>query len=182
MKIHELIRDYFNATKSAAPAFGGKWHSALYSVIKARLNYGVGPWNYSLFRFGYIKETDWPSYMIDSRDRLLPKFSTAERRSTVVNKFTFLHHCRKHNLTTIPIPAFIDQLEKDSPLNCIDLDAWLRQISKAPDQLFIKLIDGTLGLDSFKAVRTDIDKWSYCGRSGTSKDLHSFLLERLGNP
>lgn len=58
---------------------------------------------------------------------------------------------------------------------------WCSRIEAGPDELFIKLIDGTWGINAFGAKRQDSGQWDYCGNAGSAEDLYAFAMRRLGD-
>lgn len=180
MKTFKLLSDYSNATRVAAQKFGKNWLRGLTSVAKARLKHDIGPRYHSLYDLATVREELWCEYIDDIKlKRIMRKFNPASDRNVVNDKFAFLQHCNVHQLTTIPIPILIDRDDRDNPANGLELDSWKRILKGAPDDLFIKLIDGSWGIDAFTAHRIDKTRWQFCDQSGSSSQFHKFAMERL---
>lgn len=180
MKLLDLLADYRRAIKVATHAKSGNWPAGALSVFRARAFHDIGPRYYSLYDLARTPEKEWPEYIIDNglKNRLR-KINTKEAREVVHDKFAFLRHCEMHGLPTIPILATIDRNSPSDPLNGLEPQRWETLLANAPDQLFIKLIDGTWGIDAFIANRIDGHQWEFCDQHGSLADLHAFAMNRL---
>lgn len=180
MKLLNLLEDYRCAIKVATDAKSGNWPAGALSVFRARVLHDIGPRYHSLYDLARIPENEWPEYIIDNGlKHKLRKINNKDAREVVVDKFAFLKHCEKHNLPTIPILATIDRQSPSDPLNGLHPQRWQDLLLDAPDQLFIKLIDGTWGIDAFIANRIADNQWEFCDQHGSLADLHAFAMNRL---
>lgn len=178
-KLH-LLRDYWRAVRTAS---GGAWHQvppSIHSVLRARIAYDIGPRYHSLFDLIHTPEREWPEFIIDNGlKHLLRKLNPPAAREIVNDKLAFMRHCQQHGLPSIPIVAVIDRAQPEDALNGLEIARWQTLLADAPSELFIKLIDGTWGIDAFVAERNGDGRWNYCGRQGDLAELHAFCLQRL---
>jgi hypothetical protein len=154
-----------------------------YRILKARRQHGVGPVNYSLYRFAHIPESQWSDYGTDDPafKKYLLDMSPEPMHTLLRNKVLFHAHCVRHGISTIPVVCLVGR--SPDPLGegmgpITGLDDWLSAIASAPDELFLKPIDGTHGLGAFTVSRTG-DRYSLDGRTGTASELFAHLEARL---
>lgn len=177
-----LLQDYHRAIGTAAEASWRRIPGSAYSVLKARLRYDIGPRYHSLYDLIRLPEREWPEFIIDNGlKNILRKINPPEAREIVGDKLAFFRHCQKHDIPTIEILAMIDRNAPADPLNGIEVAQWESLLQSAPAGLFIKLVDGTWGIDAFVAERSGPEKWTYCDQQGSLRDLHSFCMDRLKN-
>lgn len=182
MNILKTLSDYQRAIRVATFRKSGNLPAAILSVLRARALHNIGPRYHSLYDLTRIPEESWDEFIIDnSVKNLLRQINSKEAREVVFDKIAFFRHCETHNLPTIPILATIDHRSPGDPLNGLDPEKWELLLRNAPNDLFIKLIDGTWGIDAFVASRATEELWSYCNQTGTLKDLHTFAMDRLNN-
>ncbi|MFP5405989.1 MAG: sugar-transfer associated ATP-grasp domain-containing protein [Gammaproteobacteria bacterium] len=169
------IRNANNGPLSVVP-------SAL-RILRARTRYGVGPVHYSLYRFAHIPETQWSEYGTDDPvfKQYLLDMSSEEMRRLLRNKVLFHDHCLRHRVPTIPVVCVVgrspDRLSADmQPVT--SPERWLSVIASAPDELFVKPLDGTHGEGAFTVLRTG-ERFSWEGRMGTAIELFAHLEDRL---
>ena len=180
MSVGGMLRDYRRAIDAASDGSIRKIPSAVYSVLKARVMYDIGPRFHSLYDLSRRSEAGWSEYIIDiGLKKYLRKINNEEDRSVVGDKLEFLRHCQRFDLATIPIISTIDIKDRKDSLNGIELENWVSLLSNAPSEIFIKLVDGTWGIDAFVAERDEAGVWYYCGEHGALSDLHDFCMQRL---
>jgi len=180
MKILSLLHDYRKAIGVATRAKSGNVPAGIASVLKARLMYDIGPRHHALYDLARTPEETWPEFIIDNKLKpLLRKINTESARHVVQDKHAFRMHCTQNGLATIPILAKIDRTSPDDPLDGADPCRWNALLADAPDELFVKLIDGTWGTDAFVAKRKTDTLWRYCDQNGSLTDLHAFAMSRL---
>lgn len=178
-----FIRDYRQAVGQAADhRLQRSGLRAACEVGKAKLAYGFGPRYFSLYSFDRRPEQEWSSFVNDVwfkplLRRVNPK---AVRARKVDDKFGFYEHCLQHGLTTIPVLALLGKRPGSLASDTENaLSQWTQAIEHAPDRLFVKLIDGTWGMDAFVAARQAPGRWRFDGNEGTAADFHAFALQRL---
>lgn len=180
MKFLQSLSDYHRAIKSATSGKAANLPSSIVSVLRARAIHNIGPRYFSLYDLARVPEDMWDEFIIDDGLKgLLRTINTREAREVVFDKVAFSGHCNTYNLPTIPILATIDRQSPNDPLNSLDPRKWELLLNDAPSDLFIKLIDGTWGIDAFVASRTTDGLWHYCDRMGSLSDLHTFAMTRL---
>ncbi|KON82162.2 hypothetical protein PA01_11690 [Azoarcus sp. PA01] len=180
MKALSLVSDYRHAIRSASSGNPLRAPRGLTSVLVARAAFDIGPRFHSLYDLASVPRTDWPEFIIDvGLKKIMRRINAPEDREIVNDKLRFFRHCEANALPSIPILGAIDRTSEDPTLNGVDNSLWVEQMGSAPDRVFIKLIDGTWGIDAFIAERRGNDNWRFCERNGAAADLHAFCLERL---
>lgn len=152
-------------------------------IMHARLKYDVGPFYYSLCRFWDVPEREWSEYSTDdgSFKRSLRQASSPAARRIADNKVRFYEHCIDNRLPAIPVVCVMtDDDEFVSPLtpNVRRLDEWLSAIESAPDEMFVKPVEGKYGVGVFPIERTG-SGFRFDGTSGSAIDLFNFLRSQL---
>lgn len=180
MKALSVVSDYHRAIKTAASGNPFRAAQGLASVLLARAAFDIGPRFHSLYDLARIPRKDWPEFIIDvGLKKVMRRINLPEDRKVVDDKLRFFRHCEAHGLRSIPILSAIDRTSDDLTLNGVDQSRWTEQLRSAPDKVFIKLIDGTWGIDAFAAERRENNNWHFCEQIGSAADLHAFCLERL---
>lgn len=129
-------------------------------LLRARLKYGIGPINYSLFRFSSIPSSQWANYVTDKQFFLhvYKKHVPDIMNQLVDNKALFYQHCIKHGIPTIPIVCGMGKLPVGLPSGTITrievFDQWSRVLESTSGDLFIKRIEGAHGDGAFAMHRT----------------------------
>lgn len=149
--------DYFNAMRTVS---GGKLYRypyAAYSVLLCKFRHGLGPRFHSLFRLAEVPQERWNGYLQDETLRLvLRSINPPSAREIVNDKLAFHDHCVAQSLPTIPIFCAIEQPDSKYPKSPVTVETeedWCRRMGDLPDRLFVKLIDGSWGVDAFVAER-----------------------------
>lgn len=180
MKALSVVSDYRRAIRAASSGNPLRAPGGLASVLVARAAFDIGPRFHSLYDLARVPRKDWPEFIIDvGLKKVMRRINAPEDREVVNDKLRFFRHCEAHGLPSIPILSAIDRTSDDPTLNGADNSGWVEQMGSAADKVFIKLIDGTWGIDAFAAERRENDSWHFCERSGSTADLHAFCLERL---
>ena len=181
MSLISVVTNYRNAV-SAARTRGATLPLAAYSVLRARLRYGLGPVLHSFFELDTKPDSEWKDYVrsweSNSAQGLL---SDQEGKRLTKDKLAFAVHCAENGLPTISVVCIIDKKPNAQSswfLNCVDLDSWFRVINDAPSRLFLKPIDGIHGDGAFSA-RREGDVWHFGRRSGSAAELHKYCLETI---
>ncbi len=179
-KLTSLLADYRLAIRAAAGGRAAGIPAGLWSVAIARSRFDVGPKYHSLYGLRKVPGSEWGEYIIDNQIKpMMRKINVEDARIVVNDKFRFQQHCAGHGLQTIPILAKIDRREPEHPLNANDSQALATLLANAPRQVFIKLIDGSWGLDAFTVERVAADQWEYCEQRGSTSALFDFCIKRL---
>jgi hypothetical protein len=111
----------------------------------------------------------------------LTQMSPLEAQAIATDKALFHRHCAEHHLPTVPILCVVSlDGAKGYPAlpGAATLDEWRSAMANAPDQLFIKPIDGALGEGAFAVSRTG-GRLHFADRSGSLDDLFRYLLATL---
>lgn len=181
MRSIKTLRDYVNAVRTAAGGKIFRYPQALHSVMLSRLRYGLGPRFHSLYNLIDVPQERWHEYLVDQRLRtVLRSINPTALREVVYDKLAFYDHCVTHSLPTIPILCAVQSREGESPKSVFSVQnesEWCIRLEKAPEKLFVKLIDGTGGVDAFVAIRQG-DGWSYGGNQGSASAFYAFLKAR----
>ena len=180
MKLLRSLSDYRRAIRNATSGKATSLPVGIVSVLRARAFHNIGPRYFSLYDLARVPEELWDEFIIDEDLKsILRRINAKEAREVVFDKIAFSRHCNTHAVPTIPILATIDRHSPSDPLNGLDPKKFELLLTNAPSELFIKLIDGTWGVDAFTASRTTADNWSFCGQTGSLRDLHAFSINRL---
>lgn len=183
MKLLDLLSDYGHAVSIAAEGRLHRVPRSLYSVLSARTRYDIGPRFHSLFDLIRIPRSQWPEFLIDTKlKHVLRRVNPTEAREVVNDKIEFHRHCAARGLRTIPILCTFDTrpgAPTSGVINGLDPARWCEALERGPDRLFIKLIDGSWGVDAFVAQRS-ADGWQFAEERGSLADLHAFCGKRLG--
>ncbi len=180
MPLSKTLLGYLNAVHTAAHGRPTRYPYAVYSVLASRLQHGLGPRYHSLFNLADIPRDQWDDYMADDRLRpVLLSMNQFDARVVTIDKLAFHDHCVAHSLPTIPVICAVnyDGSFPESLATVETAEQWCDRLEKAPDQLFVKLIDGTWGIDAFVAQRKD-NQWHYAGNSGSAVTFFDFLKQR----
>lgn len=116
-------------------------------LVRARVRHGIGPINYSLFRFSSIPTSRWGDYVTDKQFflRIFKKHVPKAINELVDNKILFYEHCIKHGIPTIPIVCGIGELPNGIVTQVDTAEQWGSVIDSAPSELFIKPVCGAHG-------------------------------------
>lgn len=176
--------DYFNAIRVAVRRGSFRYPNAIYSVLASRFYHGLGPRLHSLFNLIDVPRDRWNDYLVDERLRVvLRSINQPAVRDLVNDKLAFHDHCVDHSLPTIPVICAIQEGDGSHPKSFATVETegeWCDWLDGAPDRVFVKLIDGTWGMDAFIAERKE-EQWHYAGNYGSAVDFHAFLRQRLGS-
>lgn len=180
MAIADLLADYGNAIRAASNGSPGKMPYACYSVLKARFFYNVGPRYHSLYDLSCTPERCWSEYLIDVElKRQLRRINPPGYRKLVDDKLSFFEHSRRHALSTVPVLAAVGEGVSESPLCGNDPSKWIELLADAPARIFIKLVDGSGGVDAFIAEREREGIWKFEKQQGSIIDLHDLCIAQL---
>lgn len=173
--------DYCNAVRTAARGRPTRYPYAVYSVLASRFRHRLGPRFHSLFNLADVPRDRWDDYLADDRlRRMLCTINPFAVREIVIDKLAFHDHCVEHSLATIPVICALQGNDGSRPESVATVetqDEWCDRLKSAPDRLFVKLIDGTWGIDAFVAQRSG-EQWHYAGNSGSAASFHDFLKQR----
>jgi len=130
-----------------------------------------------------VPRARWGDYLLDEKVRVvLRRVNPASEREVVNDKLAFHEHCVANGLATIPILCAIDKVAVGPDKAGIVARSereWVEHLELAGDRVFIKLIDGSWGVDAFIVDRVG-ERWHYCGETGSTADLYEFSMQRLG--
>lgn len=179
-----LARQYSLGISQEAKATGSLV-GGVYRVARARLEYGVGPLYYSLYRFSRVPQSEWGDYATDDPilKQRMREMSTPGMLRIAKNKALMYQHCIRHGLPTIPVLCLIG--ESPDPLGpeirCgNDLAEWRAVMQPHRGDLFVKSVDGTYGEGSFAVLHLNDNVYQYEGIEGTIDDLHCHIRSKLG--
>lgn len=179
----DSLTDYRLAIATARREHKLSMPRAIRSVLTAKLRYGIGPRFHSLFELATHPESAWPDFLLDEPLKVVLRRMNPEQHREVVNdKLLFMNHCMAHGIATIPLVCAVDRHPRTAcppALLAKDQSDWCRLIDAGPNEQFVKLINGSWGLDAFLIERRG-GQWHYCGQSGDSAALYAFAMERLG--
>jgi hypothetical protein len=181
-RLLRTLSGYYTAVRKASGGNLLRLPLATMEVTHARIVFDIGPRFFSLFNFRAKPHTDWGTYLLDRDLKKELREANGEQRALTLDKARFTAHCFEHELATIPIIALIDTQPDLCPVGfplASDAHELGKLLESAPARMFVKLIDGTLGIDAFHLAR-EKHGWSFCGRAGSTAELYSFLRERLG--
>jgi hypothetical protein len=155
----------------------------VYNLLLARLRYDVGPRYYSLFEFAHVPRDAWSDFVTDdpSFKQLLLDASPPDAHDIANDKALFHLHCAQHGLATVPILCIVSDLsarEYADVERVTSLEQWQAAMANAPDEVFVKSIDGTFGEGAFFA-RRDGAIVEFAGRRGSLADLYTYLRKLL---
>lgn len=173
------VNEYRRAIRAVAKTGSVSLAGAAYSVIQAKLVYKIGARLHSLFSLIEVESARWPEYKVDqpSRQRLR-ELNPPWERKIVDDKPMFRDHCNAHGIPSIMTVCDMDSRNRDG--RTMSREQWCAAIEGIHDRVFIKLIDGSGGEDSFVAQREN-GRWAYCGCSGSIESLHDFCQKRRGD-
>lgn len=182
-EVRRLARQYSLGISQEAKETGSLLGGA-YRIARARLEYGVGPLYYSLYRFSKVPQSEWGNYVTDDpvfKERLR-EMSTPTMHRIAQNKALMYQHCVRHGLPTIPVLCLIG--DSPDPLgpevrSGNDLAEWRALMHSHCDDLFVKSVDGTYGEGSFAVSHLREDRYRYEGVEGTIDDLHRHITSKL---
>jgi len=130
-----------------------------------------------------VPKEQWNDYLLDKKGRtILKQINPPTDRELVNDKFAFYRHCIASDLAVIPTLCVIDKNAINPDKADVVVNSkkeWEKKLQDTDDKLFIKLIDGTYGIDAFSTYRIN-QQWHYCGEIGTAADLYEFTIQRLG--
>jgi hypothetical protein len=155
----------------------------LYKLLLARLRYNVGPRYYSLFEFAGRPRSVWTNFITDdpSFKKLLEQMSPQDAREIADDKALFCQHCTRHRLATIPVLCLVtsNAVPRYAGVPCVtNLDQWRAALAEAPDELFVKPVNGTFGQGAFTTSRS-VDLVRFADRDGSLDDLFEYLRPML---
>lgn len=181
-----LARQYATAIWVEAKSRPGGLLRSAYRILEARARHGVGPVQYSLYRFSSKPRAEWGDYVTDGPDfkGFLRERNPESGRRITKDKLAFHHHCLAHGLPTVPIICTIGRPPDASgarvPIPEADsLENWRAILEAAPRQLFIKPIDGTHGEGAFTVDQSE-GRAEYEGQQGTVDDLYRHVRGQRG--
>lgn len=178
------VIDYSRAIRAAA----GSPHRlpfGIYSVLKARLGFGIGPLRHSLYRLFDKPEASWAGYIDENEaNKALIRLSPQDDHIALRDKLAFTVRCQRSGLAAAPILFRLDR-EQDSDAddlipNVRAAEQLRSALQQAPDTLFVKLIDGAHGADAFRASRIDHELWRFGTAQGNADDFFGYLDRTLG--
>jgi hypothetical protein len=178
-KPFRLAREYFLAAQCDAEISKRSILSSAQRVMRARVKYDVGPLYYSLYRFAVVPEKEWGDYATDSGafKQALRRASPEEAHWIARDKRLFYKHCIENQLPTIPVCCLVgvtgEKVGYDVP-SVHSLEQWLAFIPSAPDELFVKPINGSYGLGAFVIERKG-NSLNFAGRSGSAADVFQYM-------
>jgi hypothetical protein len=180
-KLLSDLSGYSAAVSQASQASLLRLPPSLISVMRARVSYDIGPRFHSLFDFRRKAASHWNDYLLDRDFKKRLREANGDQRAFTGDKVRFTAHCVENGLTTIPILALIDSQPTAASAafaRPTSADELAQVLERAPARLFVKLIDGTLGIDAFALTR-EAGQWRFCNQMGSASELHRFLLGRL---
>ncbi|MDD3674118.1 sugar-transfer associated ATP-grasp domain-containing protein [Thauera propionica] len=184
MNVISLARDYSSAVLATWNTTELPHVSAILRILTARLYYGIGPRFFSLYSLGNAPRASWSDYILEEEAlAILKSINPKSARSATQDKIAFTSYCMQNGLPTAPISFRIDRNASDADIEppTIRTEAqWHEALSMAPDNLFIKLIDGAHGTDAFSATRQG-DKWILDGKLCSSSAFYHLCLTSLGS-
>jgi len=146
-------------------------------LLKARIKHGIGPMNYSLFRFSSLPSSEWVNYITDKQCfvQIFKNNVSQDTQLLVDNKALFYRHCIEHGLPTIPIICGLGNLPTHSNgliVRINDVDQLISVLESAPTELFIKPVGGAHGDGAFAVQRTG--RRFVFGQNTTDGSPHAF--------
>lgn len=177
------MSDYLRAVRAAT----GKPHQlplAAYSVLKARLGFGIGPLRHSMYGLFNKPGASWAEYIDENQaNKMLISLSSRDQHLALRDKLAFTVRCQQNGLPVAPVLFRYDratQSDADDLIPNIRTAEQLRAaLQQAPDTLFVKLIDGSHGDGAFRASRIDHEHWRFGTRQGKAGDLFHHLEATL---
>lgn len=178
-----VLNQYTTAIRFEAKGQAIGLFSSSFKIMAARILYGIGPIYYSLYRLSGVPRSEWGNYITNGPEfkQFLKSLSPAEQRETGQDKLKFYLHCVQSGLPTIPVICVVskEQAPHNSGVAWVNTrEHWQAAMLGAPDEMFIKPIDGTYGEGAFVVARNG-DMLDFNGRSGSMNELYSFLEEKL---
>jgi hypothetical protein len=182
-EVARVVSQYTAALIHESNGNPAKTLSTLYELLVARLRYNVGPRYYSLFELADCPRAVWDNFITDDPwfKNLLEQMSSQDARLIADDKALFYQHCTKHGLATIPLLCLVSAHTVPQYANvpcATNVAEWRAALANAPDELFIKPVDGTFGEGAFTTCRTE-DRVRFAGRDGTLDDLFGHLKAML---
>lgn len=179
MAIRQLLHDYALATWCGAEQRIRRLVPTAVRVARARLKYGIGPLQFSIFQLSRVPQARWHDYLVKKTfvDLQLMSVNAEPGRSITGNKLRMYQHCRDAGLPTIPVLCVVgdvDDAGDGSVEHVRDPDRLRELLASAPPRLFVKPLHGTHGAGAFIVSR---DKAGLCfaGRRGMARDLFQYL-------
>lgn len=177
-------RDYVKSMHVAARGRLSRYPVAIHSVLLSRFGYGIGPRLHSLFGLADVPKERWGDYLLDEKGwAILRRVNPSENREVVNDKFAFYMHCLANALPTIPVLCVIDQAavgRDEAGVIVCSKEEWVEKLQNINGHLFLKLIDGSRGVDAFSIKKIN-QQWHYCDHAGTDADLYDFTMQRLAS-
>lgn len=149
------------------------------ALLRAKSRYGIGPLYYALYQLSKVPESEWSNYITDDpafKERLT-RMSPPEDLRIAQNKALMYEHCLAHELATVPVLCVVgpspDALAGRVPV-ARTLEQWREAMNDAPEELFVKSIDGTYGEGAFPVQRI-AGEFAFEGMRGALDALYHYL-------
>jgi len=157
----------------------------LRQILLARLRYGIGPRNYSLFQLRDRPESDWDSYVVEfsSFKQSLASLSPPSVHVIADDKVLFYKFCRDRELPTIPIICVVESANGPNYSGVprvVDIEGWRSALSKHRGGLFLKPVDGVFGEGAF-TIQDIGGRYEFGGQTGSLDDAFRYVADRLGS-
>jgi hypothetical protein len=180
-----MFKDYARCVYFESEGRPGRAFRIAAGLLKARIKHGIGPMNYSLFRFSSLPGSQWGNYITDKQCfvQIFKNNVSQNTQLLVDNKALFYRHCIEHDLPTIPIICGLGNLPTHSDgliVRINDVDQLISVLESAPTELFIKPVGGAHGDGAFAVQRTG--RYFVFGQNttdGSPQAFYHYLRDQL---
>lgn len=149
-------------------------------LVKARLRYGIHPFQFSLYGMASRPESEWPEFLTEAEFRgTAAAYSNSADRHLADDKVAFFEHCVAHGIATVPIEAIISDHPEYAThfLRLHDAEALSALILAKRLPLFFKRMQGGLGRGAFRVTGTD-GALDFLGSTAGATDLFAYCRQR----
>jgi hypothetical protein len=184
-ELASVAAGYLNAVRFESSRRPPRIIEPLRQILVARLRYGIGPRNFSLFQLRDRPESDWDSYVVEfsSFKQTLASLSPPSVHAIADDKVLFHKFCRDHELPTIPIICVVESANEPNYSGVprvVDIEGWRSALSNHRGGLFLKPADGVFGEGAF-TIQESGGRYEFGGQTGSFDDAFRYVADRLGS-
>lgn len=149
-------------------------------LAKARLMYGIRPFEFSLYGMSGRPESEWPEFVTETEFQgTARRYAPAAAQVLADDKLLFHEHCVRHGLRTVPVAGAISShADHDaSPYRVRDAAALGTLIGQHGLPLFFKRTQGGHGKGAFRLTAHG-DRLRFLDMTGGVDDLFEYCHRR----
>jgi hypothetical protein len=149
-------------------------------LAKARLKYGIHPFEFSLYGMGGRPESEWPDFLTEKEFQGTARaYAPAAAQVLADDKLLFHEHCVRHGLRTVPVAGIVsNHAQYDaSPYRVHDAAALGALIQRHGLPLFFKRMQGGHGKGAFRLTAQG-DRLRFLDMTGGIDEVLAYCYRR----